>query len=257
MRNALKAFEAFLGTLDLRGYEEKYRSIKTVEQDLPSDLNPLPDLYRDYWKPTHPNPSFPSYEDFFATWWNQRLEALDRFIQKYFWGCSYQFVRLGLEARLYRTAISIWTQFHFGYRWLTSCSLSIDASPELDLKGVDILVRLPPGTSIGLQVKKETYRSEARGENRFLKQKRAHALLEVPYTLETEAELLKRAERARSRGELYRLWAKVASHLEHLPNGFVIFKESYVLCIEDFLQKNHHALSGHIPWEQVAREALA
>lgn len=155
------------------------------------------------------------------------------------------------------TAISIWTQFHFGYRWLTSCSLSIDASPELDLKGVDILVRLPPDTSIGLQVKKETYRSEARGENRFLKQKRAHALLEVPYTLETEAELLKRAERARSRGELYRLWAKVARHLEHLPNGFGIFKESYVQHIESFLQKNGRTLSGHVPWEQVAREALA
>ena len=103
---ALKAFETFLGNLDLRDYEKKYRPIKTVEQDLPKELNPLPDLYKHYWKPDEPTPSFPKYEDFFAQWWDQRLKALDTFIRKYFWGCSYQFVRLGFTERLYRYGLN-------------------------------------------------------------------------------------------------------------------------------------------------------
>jgi len=45
-QKALEAFEDFLGRLDLGAYQQKYRSIKTVEQDLPRELNPLPDLHR-------------------------------------------------------------------------------------------------------------------------------------------------------------------------------------------------------------------
>ncbi|WP_241374207.1 TaqI family restriction endonuclease, partial [Thermus arciformis] len=51
--------------MDLDAYQRKYRPIKTVEQDLPRELNPLPDLYEHYWKPDGDDPSFPSYEDFF------------------------------------------------------------------------------------------------------------------------------------------------------------------------------------------------
>ena len=57
-------------------------------------------------------------------------------------------------------------------------------------------------------------------------------------------------------GETYRLWAKVAHHLDRLENGFVIFRESYVKSIELFLQKNAPTLSGLIRWDRVAQEAL-
>jgi len=135
-RKTLQAFEAFLGSLDLASYRKKYQRIETVEQNLPRNLSPLPDLYKHYWKPAEGNPAFPSFEDFFNRWWDEHLEPLNAFRQRYFWGCSCEFVRLGFEARLYRTAISIWTQFHFCYRWLASCSLPLKANQERDAKGM-------------------------------------------------------------------------------------------------------------------------
>ena len=140
---------------------------------------------------------------------------------------------------------------------MASCRSPLEATPELDLKGIDALINLSNNLRIGLQIKKETYRSEARGENRFLKGQKAHALLEVPYTLQSEQALIQKTENARSRAELYNLWAKVAKHLEHLPNGFVIFKESYVQSVERFLQEHGSTLSGRISWERVAKEVLS
>jgi hypothetical protein len=170
-QKALETFEHFLASLDLESYQQKYRPIKTVEQDLPRELNPLPDLYEHYWKAFEDNPSFLGLEEFFDHWWEKRLRPLDEFIRKYFWGCSYAFVRLGLEARLYRTAVSIWTQFHFCYRWNASCKLPLEATPELDAQGIDALIHTS-GSPTGIQIKKETYRSEARSENRFKEAKR-------------------------------------------------------------------------------------
>lgn len=254
-QKALETFERFLASLDLESYQQKYRPIKTVEQDLPRELNPLPDLYEHYWKALEDNPSFLGFEEFFDHWWEKRLRPLDEFIRKYFWGCSYAFVRLGLEARLYRTAVSIWTQFHFCYRWNASCELPLEATPELDAQGIDALIHTS-GSPTGIQIKKETYRSEAKSENRFLRKQRGTALIEIPYTPQTPEELEEKAKRARVNGETYRLWAKVAHHLDRLENGFVIFRESYVKSIELFLQKNAPTLSGLIRWDRVAQEAL-
>jgi hypothetical protein len=242
-QKALETFERFLASLDLESYQQKYRPIKTVEQDLPRELNPLPDLYEHYWKALEDNPSFLGFEELFDHWWEKRLRPLDEFIRKYFWGCSYAFVRLGLEARLYRTAVSIWTQFHFCYCWNASCELPLEATPELDAQGIDALIHTS-GSPTGIQIKKETYRSEAKSENRFLRKQRGTALIEIPYTLQTPEELEEKAKRARVNGETYRLWAKVAHHLDRLENGFVIFRESYVKSIELFLQKNAPTLSG-------------
>jgi len=261
-QKALETFERFLASLDLGSYQQKYRPIKTVEQDLPRELNPLPDLYEHYWKALEDNPFFLGFEEFFDHWWERRLRPLDEFIRKYFWGCSYEFVRLGLEARLYRTAVSIWTQFHFCYRWNASCKLPLTAAWELDAQGIDAQIQIDAQNQagkpllIGIQIKKETYRSEARSENRFLKKPIENPLIEVPYTLQTPEELKEKAERARTKRETHLLWAKVAHHLERLDNGFVIFRESYVKGVERFLQDNAPTLSGLIPWERVAQEAL-
>nr|pir type II site-specific deoxyribonuclease (EC 3.1.21.4) TthHB8I - Thermus aquaticus [Thermus aquaticus]AAA27489.1 endonuclease [Thermus thermophilus HB8]AAA27490.1 endonuclease [Thermus thermophilus HB8] len=254
-QKVLEAFEDFLKCLDLESYQEKYRPIKTVEQDLPRELNPLPDLYDHYWKPNGNTLHFPDFETFFDQWWEKRLRPLNEFIRKYFWGCSYEFVRLGLEARLYRTAVSIWTQFHFSYRWNASCQLRLTATWELDAQGIDAQIQAEDRL-IGIQIKKETYRSEAREGNRFLRRREHSALLEVPYTLQSPEELERKAQRARTREEAYRLWVKIAHHLERLPNGFVIFRESYVKDLENFLKQNATTLSGLIPWDKVAREAL-
>lgn len=66
-REILGAFEKFLSTIPLEQYRSELQQIKTVEQDLPRDLNPLPDIYEAYWR--QESPDFPSYEDFFESWW--------------------------------------------------------------------------------------------------------------------------------------------------------------------------------------------
>jgi hypothetical protein len=57
-QKTLQAFETFLGSLNLTFYREKYQKIKTVEQNFPRDLSPLPDLYEHSWKPTRRQPRF-------------------------------------------------------------------------------------------------------------------------------------------------------------------------------------------------------
>lgn len=42
---ALAEFEQYLATIPLDRYREELLPVKTVEQDLPSDLNPLPAIY--------------------------------------------------------------------------------------------------------------------------------------------------------------------------------------------------------------------
>jgi hypothetical protein len=84
----LSQYEEFLAAIPLDEYRQSLMPVKTVEQDLPQDLNPLPDIYRHYWAQSVPANGFPDYESFFANWWQDHLVPLDRFIRQYFWGCS-------------------------------------------------------------------------------------------------------------------------------------------------------------------------
>ncbi|GEM_PF-5201025 len=68
MKEWLERFEAFLSSIPLERYREELVPIKTVEQDLPKDLNPLPSIYASYWLPE--TAKFPDYEEFFNKWWN-------------------------------------------------------------------------------------------------------------------------------------------------------------------------------------------
>ncbi|MGQ9715909.1 MAG: TaqI family restriction endonuclease [Anaerolineae bacterium] len=201
----LHEFEAFLETIPLERYRDALLSVKTVEQDLPRPLNPLPAIYEMYWQPNRDAPQFPDFEDFFSKWWKSHLEPLDEFISKYFWGCSREFVRLGFKARLYRTLVSVLTQFHFAYAWKASCRMDLRASAELDMAGVDAIVQGTDGTQVALQVMKETYRPEARGEGRFVGRRglQVDLVVEVAYTLSDPEEL------QRKRGELELLKLKV------------------------------------------------
>lgn len=181
-------FEAFLASIPLEAYRNELMPIKTVEQDLPPSLNPLPDLYAKYWLPNERIAFFPSYEEFFAEWWETHLKPIDDFISRYFWGCSYEFVKKGFKARLYRTAISVWTQFDFGYKYLSYGQFHLEASATLDMKGIDFLLTLPNGSKIALQIKKETYRAEAKERGRLAKRE-IHSEIEIPCTLSSPDDL--------------------------------------------------------------------
>jgi hypothetical protein len=243
----LEKFETFLATIPLDRYREELEPVKTVEQDLPKDLNPLPAIYDNYWVSSVPE-KFPDYEDFFCTWWTDHLRPLDDFIQKYFWGCSRNFVYLGFKARLYRTLISVLTQFHFAYSWKAYCQLELEASAELDMNGIDALVHCE-GKRIGLQIKKETYRSEARESGRFAP-RRIHVdiMIEIPYTIVKPDEWEKRMQRAlksdrqkqdrQKQYELYKLFFLLAKKLQRwLDNGFVVFQPDYPRLVERFIQE--------------------
>jgi len=111
-RDKLERYEEFLKSIPVEKYEY-LRAIKTVEQDLPRELLPLEIFYEYYWY----GENFADYEEVFGVYWEEKLRFIHKFIEKYFYGCSLQFVKEGFKARLYRTWMSILTQFHFQYLW--------------------------------------------------------------------------------------------------------------------------------------------
>ncbi|MEN3009665.1 MAG: TaqI family restriction endonuclease [Candidatus Bipolaricaulaceae bacterium] len=258
----LETFERFLENLPLEEYKEKYSQIKTVEQNLPRTLNPLRLLYKHYWKPNIKGDGqsrcpFPPFDEFFKKWWKENPKKLCEFIEKHFWGCSLNFVKLGLEARLYRTATSVWTQFHLAYLWKKASRLKIRASWELDAKeGIDAVIRVDGKLEVGLQVKKESHRTEAGRSDRFSQKKKSMPIVEVPYTLASVSELKDTARKARSKEEEYSLWIKVAEELRPLSNGFVVFKDSYVRKLEAFLLKEGRSLPELTSWREIAEKIL-
>ena len=254
----LMRFEDFLASIPLDYYRDELLPVKTVEQDLPPALNPLPPIYESYWMPQQDAPGFPSYEEFFERWWKSHLEPLDDFIGKYFWGCSRDFVRLGFKARLYRTLTSVLTQFHFAYTWIACCRLPLEASADADMNGIDALVR-HDDSAVALQVKKETYRSEARGVGRFAQRKmRVVLVVEVPYTITPPEEWQRRAQRAKTvhTREQYSAFAFLASQLQRrLPNGFVVFREEYPRAVESVIAEAiQDERQGLISWGELLQQ---
>ncbi|MDW7991046.1 MAG: TaqI family restriction endonuclease [Anaerolineae bacterium] len=233
----LLAFERFLESIPLDRYRKELMPVKTVEQDLPPDLNPLPAVYKAFW--AEETIQFPNYEEFFESWWKEHLKPLDDFIRRYFWGCSHEFVFLGFKARLYRTLVSVLTQFHFGYSWRAYCTLPFEASAELDMKGVDGLVHCG-SVPVALQVKKETYRPEARGSSRFAQRRKyAHWILEVPYTIAPPEEIRLNVDRAKTPETRARhtLRLFLAERFQRrLSNGFIVFQPEYPRLVERLIQ---------------------
>ncbi|MBC7228535.1 MAG: TaqI family restriction endonuclease [Thermoflexales bacterium] len=251
----LSAFEHFLESIPLDRYREELMPVKTVEQDLPPDLNPLPAMYRAFWveEPIR----FPAYEEFFDGWWKEHLEPLDTFIRKYFWGCSHEFIFQGFKARLYRTLISVLTQFHFAYSWRAYCTLPLEASAELDMRGIDGLIRYSD-MAIALQVKKETYRPEARGPGRFVRRRvSVDGTVEVPYTIVPVGEWRTKVQKARrpETRESYRLLMFLAERMQRwLPNGFVVFQPEYPILVERLIHERVDAgMRGDLAWDETLK----
>jgi hypothetical protein len=245
----LRIYEAFLSEIPLDKYKEELRPIKTVEQDLPKELNPLYDLYYSYWT-EEPTKSFPSFEDFFNSYWDnhERGPYILKFIEKYLWGCSHDFVKKGLKARLYRTFISVLTQFHFCYTWKAYCSSRVEASAELDMRGIDAKIFYDDYIQVGLQIKKETYRPEAREGGRFAQRslKDIHLFLEIPYTINEPEDLEKKCQNAKkqeTRKRYQKLYYLSRFLQKYLSNGFVVFEPSYAERIEKNIIMNLHPQS--------------
>jgi len=221
---ALEKYENFLRAIPLGRYSE-LRSIKTVEQDLPRGLNPLPLIYEFYWV----KKNFVSFDEFFVEYWRRSIRGIKEFKQKYFWGCTDDFIMMGFRARLYRTWTSVLTQFHFMYLWNSLFEEKVIANAELDMEGVDGRVHVGNYT-YDLQVKKISYRKEAGGERRFTRRKRKEGsyIFEILYIVDDPKEVEERLKRARKNKQLYEIELKFFNnYLSRLENGFVIFKKEY------------------------------
>jgi len=231
----LKKFENFIRNINIQKYAY-LRQIKTVEQDLPRELLPLGIFYRHYWETT----DFKDYDDVFKTYWSEKLNPyIYEFIKEYFYGCSLQFVEEGFRARLYRIWMSILTQFHFQYLWNALFEEKLMSSAELDIMGIDAIVKLN-NRKIAIQVKKVSYRREA-SDRRFTRRQQTYAdiIVEVPYLVINLEELKNKLKNPRVR-ESTKIKCRSAlkvfdNNFIKLDNGFVIFREEYLKYVRQMM----------------------
>ncbi len=238
----LGKFEKFLAEIDIQKYSQLKR-IKTVEQDLPKELLPLELFYHYYWNTT----DFRDYDEIFEIYWSQKLNPhIYKFIKKFFYGCSLQFVEEGFKARLYRIWMSVLTQFHFQYLWNSLFVEKLVSYAELDAMGIDAILELG-GIKVGIQIKKVSYRREA-SSRRFTKRQRKYVdvVVEVPYLVVNTTELEGKLKNPRVKEHTkakYRSTLKVFNaNFSKLDNGFVIFKEDYLKHIHDIVLEKINSL---------------
>ncbi len=235
--NDLKKFENFLRKINIRKYAY-LRQIKTVEQDLPRELLPLEIFYQYYWETT----DFKDYNEVFKIYWSEKFNPyIYEFIKKYFYGCSLQFVEEGFKARLYRIWMSILTQFHFQYLWNALFVEKLISSAELDIMGIDAIVKLD-NIKVAIQVKKVSYRREA-SNRRFTKRQQTHAdiIVEVPYLVIDIEELKNKLQNPKVK-ESTKIKCQNAldvfnKNFIKLDNGFVIFRKEYLKHIYQVILK--------------------
>jgi hypothetical protein len=223
----LKLFEDFLLLIPIDKYA-KLRSVKTVEQDLPPDLRPLELFYRFYWDST----DFKSFDEIFDFYWKEKLAPIMDFIKKFFYGCSISFVEEGMKARIYRTWMSLLTQYHFQYLWNSLFDGKLESSAVLDGMGIDALYMI--GTKkIGIQIKKISFRREV-SDRRFTnkQKKQADIAVEVPYLVidleDLKTKIINPRTQDKTKTESQKALVNFHANFIKLPNGFVIFKKEYL-----------------------------
>lgn len=214
----LEAFEAFLATVDLKTYRDRYRPIKLVEMDLPKDIQALEALYKTYWYERR----FIDYEDFYKEYletYNVPIEAFRTKITM----CEDCFHR-GLPARIYRTWASIITQIHAGYvAEAVFGNGTVNMSAELDHKGADFQV-VYKSKILNYQVKKKTFSREVRAAKRAAKPI-AGEFIDIGYEVPTEDYFVNPKKK---NGEFKLPYLRFINNkeLKRLPNGFVVFTQA-------------------------------
>lgn len=157
--NRLEKFDNFVKTIDLEAYRKKYAHLKIVEMDLPRNIQALKTLYKYYWTDVDLN-HIPDFEEYYECYYKECEQDIEKFRIKTEM-CRDCFNK-GLRARIYRTWASIITQIHAGYvAEAVFGNNTVDMNDELDHQGKDFVINYK-GKTIGIQVKKESKRPEAR-----------------------------------------------------------------------------------------------
>lgn len=219
-QTTLARFEAFLGGLDLELYRKRYARIKTVEVDLPRAIQPLRAMYETYWDCRDAG-MWMGYDAFYRHY----RSAIPRQLEEFRASCGFsgETFYLGLPARIYRTWASILTQIQAAYVLEGIYGRGrVRMGVELDRSGTDIAVRCLGDHDLYIQVKKETMRKDlpsGPAVKRGPKKKKVRLVYAVPRS---------RRKKDGSPSKPYLDWENAwGDRLEHLENGFVIFKPAY------------------------------
>ena len=163
-RFTLQQFETFLKNVDLNSYRQRFSKIKTVEMDLPKNIQALKTIYEQYWDNKDSLKEPLDFDEYYELYWNTHKNDIEAFWNNSGYGKDCECFKNGLKARIYRTWASLITQIQGGYVAETVFGKnSVQMSPELDRQNIDIQIVNPDNpeeVKLKIQIKKETHRPE-------------------------------------------------------------------------------------------------
>lgn len=213
---SLNEFEQFLGSVDLKGYREKYGSIKIVEMDLPKETQAINMLYKIYWN----KKKFLSFEKFYEEYLQKHKAEIDNFQEKT--GMCEKCFGKGLPARIYRTWASIITQIHAGYvAESVFGDETVEMSEELDHKGADFQVKYQ-SKILNYQIKKKSLGREVRQEKPKSKNPLPGEFVDINYEVPS-SDYFENPKKKNGEYKLPYIRFQGNKELKRFPNGFVVF----------------------------------
>lgn len=217
-QKSITEFIQFLETINLDYYRKKFAANKSVEEDLPSNIQILEFIYEKYWVER----SFLPFEEFIF-WVISKIESnLIAYNNKRnnfseYADSAYLAFKEGWIARQYRTWTSILTQIQFGFvceEYYPNNKIIIN--PELDRQGVD--VRVMDICDYG--VKKFSNRKD------IIKMKREESVGVVPITYWVPPQgVIKNPKKKNGDYRKPYLDFRNDTRLDILNNGFIIFNK--------------------------------
>ena len=241
MRYDLNVFEKFLHDIDLNAYRETYSRIKTVEMDLPRDIQALDTIYDIYWNDSYVLEGAPlTFDEFYDEYYKRCESKINDFWDKSGFDKECQCFQRGLKARIYRTWASIITQIHAGYVAESVFGKgSVRQSTELDHSGIDMLVNYK-GNEIKIQIKKESKRPEI--SRMYRAEVNSEGFYNIWYIVPSKDDYNNPFYKVGAKKGQYRecvkhfvKYNKENGTLDRLNNGFVIFtKKEFELIKREF-----------------------
>ena len=230
----LQQFTAFLESVDLEQYRKRFSQIKTVEMDLPRNIQALKTIYEQYWQNKDDINEPLAFDKYYDVYWHTHEKDITDFWNKTGFGRNCDCFQKGLEARIYRTWASLITQIHAGYVAESVFGKgSVRMGTELDHKNVDILIVNPMDNSekLKIQIKKETHRPEiARMQKNVISD---NGVVDIYYIVPKASDYenpfyIIPARRGELRNSLKEFleFGNPNGTLTRLKNGFVIFTKN-------------------------------
>lgn len=229
MRYTLEQYETFLKEINLAEYRERFTRVKTVEMDLPINIQALDTIYEIYWDKSEKESSMPlSFDEYYDYYYSKYKKAIETFWSTTGFGKQCSCFQRGLKARIYRTWASLITQIHAGYvAEKVFGKDSVEQSTILDHQGIDILVNYK-NNEIKIQVKKVSKRPEI--SRMYKTETSEEGYYNIWYVLVSPSDYDEPFYKIKSKAGQYRdsvkAFIKYNSEngtLDRFDNGFVIF----------------------------------